>query len=143
MNTDKPLYQGIGSTELLADTTELYGAYYDSDPAVNPLMHNWNKVAIQYCDGASFAGNRETPYFSPNATRAGAPGIWFRGKALLRAVQDDLMTDKGMVRAAQGRLSALRIFLCKSVLYGAFVWARRALKHQKRLFPARAVQGPW
>ena len=40
MNTDKPLYQGIGSTELLADTTELYGAYYDSDPAVNPLMHN-------------------------------------------------------------------------------------------------------
>jgi hypothetical protein len=31
------------------------------------------------------------------------------------------------VRAAQGRLSALSIFLCKSVLYGAFVWARRAL----------------
>jgi ABC-type cobalamin/Fe3+-siderophores transport system ATPase subunit len=38
-----------------------------------------------------------------------------------------------------GRLSAIRIFLCKSVLYGAFVWARRALKHQKRRFPARAV----
>jgi hypothetical protein len=24
-------------------------------------------------------------------------------------------------------------------LYGAFVWARRAIKHQKRRFPARAV----
>ena len=31
------------------------------------------------------------------------------------------------VRAAEGRLSALSIFLCKSILYGAFVWARRAL----------------
>ena len=31
------------------------------------------------------------------------------------------------VRAAPGRLSALSIFLCKSILYGAFVWARRAL----------------
>jgi hypothetical protein len=41
-----------------------------------------------------------------------------------------------------GRLSALSDFLCKSVLYGAFVWARRPLKHQKRRFPARAVLGP-
>ena len=38
----------------------------------------------------------------------------------------------------QGRLSALRVFLCKSALYGAFAWARRALKPQKRRFPARA-----
>jgi hypothetical protein len=42
------------------------------------------------------------------------------------------------VRAAQGRLSTLRVLLCKSVLYGDFVWARRVLKHQKRRFPARA-----
>jgi hypothetical protein len=39
----------------------------------------------------------------------------------------------------RGRLSAISVFLCKSFLYGAFVWARRALKHQKRRFPARAV----
>ena len=31
------------------------------------------------------------------------------------------------VRARPGRLSALHIFLCKSVLYGIFVWERRAL----------------
>ena len=43
------------------------------------------------------------------------------------------------VRALPGRLSALSVFRFKSVLYGAFVWARRALKHQKRRFPARAV----
>ena len=38
-----------------------------------------------------------------------------------------------------GWLSALIVFLCKSVFYGAFVWARRALNSQKRRFPARAV----
>ena len=44
-------------------------------------------------------------------------------------------------RARLGRLSALRVFHSKSVLYGAFVWARRALNIQKRLFPIRAVRG--
>ena len=32
------------------------------------------------------------------------------------------------------------ISLCRSVFYGAFVWARRALNRQKRQFPARAVR---
>jgi hypothetical protein len=48
-------------------------------------------------------------------------------------------------RTCLGRLGAvtyvgtIRIFLCKSVFYGASVWAHRALKHKKRRFPARAV----
>jgi hypothetical protein len=46
------------------------------------------------------------------------------------------------VRAALGRLSALSVFLFKCILYGAFVWARRTLEHQKRRFPARAVRLP-
>jgi hypothetical protein len=45
------------------------------------------------------------------------------------------------VRAVPGRLSALSVFLLKSILYGAFVWARRALNSPKRRFPARAVLG--
>ena len=43
-----------------------------------------------------------------------------------------------MVRATQGRLSALSVSLCKSGLYGAFVWARRALNRR----PFTAVSGP-
>ena len=39
-----------------------------------------------------------------------------------------------------GCLSALSVFLYRSVSYGAFVWARRVLKHQKRLFSARTVR---
>jgi hypothetical protein len=42
------------------------------------------------------------------------------------------------VRAAQGRLSALRVFRRKSILYGAFVWERKALNGPFRCFPARA-----
>jgi hypothetical protein len=38
-------------------------------------------------------------------------------------------------------LSALSVFLLKSILYGAFVWARRALNGPKRRFPARAGEG--
>ena len=37
-----------------------------------------------------------------------------------------------------GRLSALSVFLFKSLLHGAFVWARKALNRPKRRFPARA-----
>jgi hypothetical protein len=42
------------------------------------------------------------------------------------------------VRAHPGRLNGFGVLRSKSVLYGAFVWARRALNHQKRRFPARA-----
>jgi hypothetical protein len=41
------------------------------------------------------------------------------------------------VRARPGRLGGLRISHSKSVLYGAFVWACRALNSQKRRFRTR------
>ena len=44
----------------------------------------------------------------------------------------------GPVRVRPRRLSALSVFHSKSFLYGALVWARRALNSQKRRFPARA-----
>jgi hypothetical protein len=44
-----------------------------------------------------------------------------------------------VVRARSGRLSALRVLYSESVLYAAFVWARRLLNSPKRRFPARAA----
>jgi hypothetical protein len=41
-----------------------------------------------------------------------------------------------------GWSNATSVFHSKSVLYGAFVWARRALNSQKRRFWARAAQQP-
>ena len=43
------------------------------------------------------------------------------------------------VRPRPGWSSALSVLYSKSVLYGAFVWARRVLNGRKRRFPARTV----
>jgi hypothetical protein len=43
------------------------------------------------------------------------------------------------VRARPGRLSALSLFHCKSLLYGSFVWVRRVLTSPKHVFLA----GQW
>jgi hypothetical protein len=62
--------------------------------------------------------------------------------ALLKTYRMKSAADLGVLSSAlpcpgrRGRLSALSVFLCKSVLCGAFLWARRALTHQKRQFPA-------
>jgi hypothetical protein len=63
-----------------------------------------------------------------------------RLESLLRLRTDKLrkaIIESATVRAAHGRLSALSVFLCESVLYGAFVWARRALKSPTLWFPVR------
>ena len=60
--------------------------------------------------------------------------------ALLNLPQFEPLT----VRALPRRSSALSISHSKSVLYGAFVWARRALNRQKRRFLVRrALSGRW
>ena len=52
----------------------------------------------------------------------------------LKTAYDEL--DAGTVRALLGRLSAFRVSHIKSVLYGAFVWARRPPNGPLRWFPA-------
>jgi hypothetical protein len=56
----------------------------------------------------------------------------------MATVYDQSISEDARPRR-RGRLSALSVFLSKSVFYGAFVWARRALNRRKRRFPARAV----
>jgi hypothetical protein len=60
-------------------------------------------------------------------------------RVALAICTDDTALFAITVRARWGHLSALSIFLCKSVFYDAFVWARTALNSQKRRFPARAA----
>jgi hypothetical protein len=63
--------------------------------------------------------------------------LYMEAKDLLEDARESIGTT---VRAAPGPLSAISVFLCKSVLYGAFVWAHRALNSRKWRFPARAVR---
>ena len=49
------------------------------------------QVYIKYCDGGSFAGNKDLPLKTPNGTT-----VWFRGKSIREAVQNDLIDQQGM-----------------------------------------------
>lgn len=51
---------GLGSSKSYPPTMNLGGGYFSTDPTQNPLMYNWNKVHMNYCDGASFSGNNDT-----------------------------------------------------------------------------------
>ena len=59
-----------------------------------------------------------------------------RGLEAVRLLPALLDGSLQAVRARRGRLSALSVSHSKSVLYGGFVWARRALNSQKRRFLA-------
>jgi hypothetical protein len=61
---------------------------FSSDPAVNPDFHNHTKSYVRYCDGASFAGNLDTPVTAPGKGRS----IHFRGRRVLDAVLDSMIT---------------------------------------------------
>jgi hypothetical protein len=73
---------------------------------------------------------------------AGARGAWRPALRATRGVPRPLSGPAwGGLRALRviTALSALHVLHSISFLYGAFVWARRALDGSKRRFPARAV----
>ena len=67
----------------------------DTSPTVNPMMYNWNKVYVGYCDGASFSGN-VIEGVKPDGSDE---KIFFRGHAILDAVYDSLINDRNMAYA--------------------------------------------
>merc|ERR1712166_1041455 len=47
----------LGSSSSYTKTVSQNSGYFSIDPAVNPMMFNWNSVYFKYCDGASFSGS--------------------------------------------------------------------------------------
>ena len=47
--------------------------YLNPDPATNPIMSNWTKVMVLYCDGASWTGSNDT------VTHHNAKKLYFKG----------------------------------------------------------------
>ena len=68
----------------------------DTSSEVNPMMYNWNKVYIGYCDGASFGGN-VAEGVKPDGS---GEKIFFRGHAILDAVYDSLLRERNMAYAS-------------------------------------------
>ena len=77
--------------------------------AYTPGRYNWNVVWVKTCDGSSWTGNQPEPQLVD-----GVP-LYYRGRAILDAVLDDLM-DRGIKNATDvvvggGSAGALGVYL--------------------------------
>ncbi|XP_071795905.1 uncharacterized protein [Asterias amurensis] len=86
-----------GSSRMLNASKEFNGVL-SANFTVNPEFYDWNVAVINYCDGASFSGNRDLPFEVGNKT------IYFRGIRVLDAVITHLLSA-GMAQADQILLS--------------------------------------
>jgi len=72
--------------------------YLNRSLETNP-MRDWNYVFIRYCDGFSFVGGLDQPEVVQvtNVTTKKVTNVtvWLRGRAILDAVIDDLLSDSG------------------------------------------------
>ena len=105
--------RALGSLGSTVNATQTYDFSTNSmgcagcseDPVANPLMHDWNKVLILYCDGTSFS--------SSNDDRI--DGLHFNGLDILNAVQDDLsnkiFTDLSEVVIGGSSAGGLAVYL--------------------------------
>lgn len=75
----------LGSSLSYPPTMAFQGGVLDSDPIQNPLMHDWNKIYLKYCDGSSQTSDMTSPIPVGNQT------IFYRGHRILRAIQDYLI----------------------------------------------------
>ena len=78
--------------------------FSSSDPTINPLHHNWNKVYVGYCDGASYLGSNNAPVKVPQKlVDSGNPHvdrIYLRGRYILDGVYDTLLNSYNMSAAS-------------------------------------------
>lgn len=62
-------------------------AYFSLDPAANPLLHNFSKVYVRYCDGGYYSTDRKDPV----PTHDGKGGVLhMKGSAITAALFADL-----------------------------------------------------
>ncbi len=83
-------HSALGSSSSYAKLSPLSGGYFDTRPAVNPMMYNWNLVFMPYCDGGSFSGDNETVATYENTS------LYFRGKRVRHAVYQALLSSRGI-----------------------------------------------
>lgn len=89
----------LGSSKNYPATAGLGGGYFSFDQSENPLMYNWNKVFMRYCDGGSFSGNNDTIAEYQGVT------LYWRGKRIREAIAADLMANRGLDKATDVMVS--------------------------------------
>ena len=89
--------------------------------------------------GAPPARSQADRYSLPSLPRPSRARLMLRLRRE-QVPEELLLGATGRSGPPRGGISARSVFLWRSVLYGAFVWARRAPNRPKRRVPARAVQ---
>lgn len=89
----------LGSSKGYAPQMQENTGYFSPDPAVNPLMHDWSKVFLPYCDGGSQTGDLE------ESVAVGGSHIFYRGHRILRALIPAVLEATGMGAATEVVLS--------------------------------------
>ena len=71
-----------------------FSGMISNSSATNPLLYNWNKVFINYCDGASYASART------DTITVGSQTLYYRGWHNLNGVYDELFASHNLGAAA-------------------------------------------
>jgi len=84
-------YDGSPSSEQYPCTADGSKGLMSADEETNPLMANWSKIFLGYCDGASQAGfvkeRVAVPKHGPDAF------VYYRGKYILDALYDTFLSS--------------------------------------------------
>ncbi|GJP49093.1 hypothetical protein CLOM_g8354 [Closterium sp. NIES-68] len=93
-----------------------------SNSSINPPFHSWNLVRLIYCDGGGFAGA------TGRLNVGGGTVLYLDGWRIMRAILEDLKSNRGIKSAAQILLSGSSaggqavVALCDRIA-GALPWA--------------------
>jgi hypothetical protein len=135
----KPVaHQGRHKAATAAPPTHPNPLVFPTDFGADPTGHEDSTAAFAAAMGHILQRNstlgRKFSQQAPSIDKPFANVCADMGGATLHLGGGDCPRRPGAVKRHQH----LPFFLCESVLYGAFVWARRALNSRKRRFSARA-----
>eukprot|EP01084_Bolivina_argentea_P007636 14340_1 len=68
----------------------------ENNKSTNPLLYNWTKIYVRYCDGASYSGDLTKPIINENNP---SELLYFRGKRILDAIFEDLIKNYNLLQA--------------------------------------------
>jgi hypothetical protein len=106
---------------------------FDEDPSVNPFFHDFNKVFVQYCDGASYSGDLAAPVHVNGTT------LYFRGHRVLTQIFAHLRAHFGMDAATEVLLSGCSAGGLATYLHADYV--ATLLPPTVKRYKAAAVSG--
>jgi hypothetical protein len=101
----------LSSTLDSKQTESVKNGELSADKRVNPMMHDWNHVYLNYCDGGSFSGRNVTPTIYHDCTdekddkSCSTRELHFKGHYVLEAAMKTLLEKHNMTNAEEVVLS--------------------------------------